>query len=127
MADKTKGKISLYALNKNMISQLSPLKLKEIDTGKSQIQDFLNISNNSYYLCLFAELKYYTVFKIEEGQTEKLVDILVNECLPSLGKIKSIHMTEKNDAVEIWVTEPNGNSAVGYLFGYDKGVVSCQK
>lgn len=117
--------MSLYDLNKQIISQLP--NMEDFEEAKQIITDYHNNMSNKYYMLLFRELNYFTLFNINPyDEIELVFEDEVIECLKNLGNIKSITMCDSEGSVECWVTTADDNTVVGYLFGYDGGVIECQ-
>ena len=65
------------------------------------------------------EISYFTLFKVNEPL---LFGDTVADCIPNVGTVKAVDITEANDAVEIWVIN-NDEPTCLYLFPYDMGLV----
>jgi hypothetical protein len=128
---------SLYDINKGLVEKNIPdLTEEELQDKKNIIVDFINNSNNAYYMLLCNERKDYTIFhrKYDEQNNnfydilgtneENLEKILIDECLPNRGHAKSIELTENQDAIEIWISI-DGESYCYYFFPYDTAVIEC--
>ena len=111
--------MDLYDMNKQIIAQLPDLT--DWDRVEQLFNDFHTSWRNKYYMMYGKEISYFTVFKIVEPH---LFGSVVMDCIPNVGIVKAIDLTETEDAVEIWVL-PDGEEDVTcmYLFGYDEGVV----
>ena len=109
--------LSLYDMNKQIIAQLPDLT--DWDRVETLLNDFYNLHHNTYYMMYGKEISYFTLFKVNEplmfGDT-------VADCIPNVGTVKAVDMTEANDAVEIWVMN-NDEPTCLYLFPYDMGLV----
>lgn len=126
---------TLYDLNKNLV-QKQEIKLSEgvINSKKLIIKDFLRKTKNHYYMLLSNERKDYTIFTINDNNLEweledyekkkydKLIDILVDECLFNRGEIRGIDLTKSKDAIEIWLSIEE-ESYVYYFFPYDAAII----
>lgn len=112
--------LSLYELNRTIISQLNPLSKEDIIEKKQDINNF--VSNNKFYMMYGREVSYFTVFHISDDKAEfsNLADGVL-ECLSVIGDIYSIEMVD-NTAIEIWVKFQDIVTCL-YLFPYDNGVV----
>lgn len=117
--------ISAYEMNKQIIGQMHELTKEELQEKKQLIYNFIEDYQNLYYMLLCRDINYYTLFARQNTNPELLEDILVDECLPSIGIIKSIESTENGEAIEIWMHDSEDNVYVAYLFPYDAGVVVC--
>ena len=128
---------SLYDVNKSLVEKnVVCLTDEEMQNKKDMIVDFINQSNNTYYMLLCNDRKDYTIFHrrySEESRNfydlaglnyENLEKILIDECLPNRGKTKSIEITEDQSAIEIWLSI-NGESYCYYFFPYDAAIIDC--
>ena len=117
--------MSAYDMNKQIIRQLSILDKVALQEKKELIVDFVNDTNNVYYMLLCRDINYYTLFARQDTNPELLEDIMIDECLPAIGQIKSVERTEDGSAVEIWIQDDLNNVYAVYFFPYDAGVVVC--
>lgn len=129
---------TLYDMNKNIVEKsVEALSEKEMQNKKNLIIDFINQSNNEYFMLLCNENKDYTVFhrnkKTDNGEFldlcegysgDRLEKVLIDECLPNRGRTKSIEIAQDNGAVEIWISI-EGESYCYYLFPYDTAIIEC--
>lgn len=117
---------NLYDMNKSIIeNNIPPMTKEEIEKSKTIIADYVFYKKNQYYMLLCNDRKDYTIFNIsKENHIIEAGRILVDECLSNRGKIKSIALTETEDAVEIWLSI-EGESYCYYFFAYDLGVIEC--
>ena len=116
--------LSLYDLNKNIISQLEPLDLNGIGEKMSLFKDFYNKTNNNHYMLLCKEYNYYTVFELKDMLQFPDFAGAVSNIISELGDVYSIDNDSTGGALEIWI-KPEGEETplVFYLFPYDQGVV----
>lgn len=118
--------ISLYELNKQIISQLPNYGEKEIQKAKELIKQYNKDSGATYYMLLSNEMRYYTIFSCGYGSMVDPFHSSVIDCLNAIGPIKSV---EKNNdgVIEIWCfSTVDEELHVFYLFPYDEGVVPCR-
>ena len=131
--------MTAYDINKQVIDQLPALTAEEIESNKDIIGQFVQNTNNEYYMLLCREKNYFTlchrvlgmnpspadnVRQYSEWPNELITtEDLIIECAKCLGEIKSIELVD--GAVEIWVTDPF-DTYVMYFFPYDGGVEACQ-
>lgn len=121
--------VSLYDMNKQIVSQLPVLNEEGLKEAKQIIRDYVYSENHQddYYMLLCHELKYFTVFVNDmECGLDEVIDKTIIDCLSSVGEIKSIEPTEDEEAIEIWITIPEGDTYVMYFFDYGRGVVPCR-
>lgn len=120
--------MTMYDLNKQIISQMPILDEGALDIARSKIVDYLIQTGCEYYMMLCRELNYYTVFQVVLNHSS--LPHAMNEviaCADYLGDIKSIEWEEDKGAIEIWITERENDKEtyVIYLFPYDAGVITC--
>ena len=129
---------TLYDINKNLVEKnVNILTNEELKNKKDLIIDFINNTNNAYYMLLCNEKKDYTIFhrnqKLKNGEFldrsegytgEYLETVLIDECLPNRGYTKSIELTENKDAIEIWISIDD-DSYCYYFFPYDNAIIEC--
>lgn len=113
--------MNLYEANKQIVSQLPEVNWdEELENYYNIIKDFVSTTNNSFYMLLCQEDRYYTLF--QTGCEGKSIDIELIDIIRNYGaQVKSFTLTENKDAIEIWL-----NSKVAYFFPYDAGVIKCQ-
>ena len=97
---------TLYEVNKNLV-QNAEKELTEgvLNSKKEIVKNFVNKTNNYYYMLLCNERKDYTIFTIgnienKEQKIEKLPFVLIDECLKNRGEIRVIELTEDKDAID---------------------------
>ena len=117
--------LSLYDMNKQIISQLPDLPYEII---KEKI-DFLNVFaqdiDSKYFMLLCKDIGYYTLFIKNEHSDEDFGSAVIS-CADYLGQVKSIELTEDQAAVEIWfVSRDTSEPYVMYLFNYEEGIIQC--
>lgn len=109
-----------------VVSQLPPMTDEELCDGLEVIRDFthkhLAQSNTGYYMLLCNELKYYTVFIVNNKYEERSEDV-VFECLENMGTIRQINV--EKDRVECWIS-CDDECHMFMLFDYDWGIVPCR-
>ena len=113
---------NLYDINKNIVAQ-NEIKLSEgiLNSKKEIIKNFINKTNNNYYMLLCNERKDYTVFH-NNNLSMETAKILVDECLINRGEIRGIDITKNKDAIEIWLMIED-EAFVYYFFPYDMGII----
>lgn len=109
--------MDLYDMNKQIIAQLPDLT--DWDRVEQLFNDFHANWRNRYYMMYGKEISYFTVFNIVEPH---LFGSVVMDCIPNVGVVKAIDLTEAADAVEIWVIYKDEPTCL-YLFPYDMGIV----
>ncbi len=123
--------LTMYDINKQLISQLPILNQEQQLEAIDSIQKFLNESNNHYYMLLCKEISYYTVFVLkDESMCPQQFSLAVDEilaCAEYIGDIKSVNRDNDADGIEIWVhpRKEDSEPIVMYLFGYDAGIIEC--
>ena len=118
--------MTLYDLNKNLVSQLMPLDDTELYEAGENILAFCEETRNKYYMLLCHELRYFTLFNYYVVTDRPLpnVEEEVIACAHDIGVIVSVE--NKDEAIEIWVKAENDEVYVMYFFPYDRGVIKCQ-
>ena len=119
--------IELYELNRSIIEQQGPME-NGYAKKMTLLQDFVNRTNNQFYMMYGKEIGYFTVFvrNLPAGTPYDLerLDMAVFECLLNVGPVYSVELTTEKDAVEIWVKDAERDLLTCmYLFPYDNGVV----
>ena len=115
---------TLYDINKSIIeNNIKELTEEEIEEKRDLIEAFLQRTTNKYYMLLCNDRKDYTVFVNEENDIDEFLTILLKECLPNRGIIKSIENTEDEQAIEIWLSI-EGESYCYFLFPYDEAIIT---
>ncbi len=109
--------LSLYDMNKQIIAQLPDLT--DWDRVEILLNEFYQVHHNTYYMMYGKEISYFTVFKVCKPH---LFGSVVMDCIPNVGTVKAIDLTEAKDAIEIW-TIYNDEPTCLYLFPYDMGIV----
>lgn len=117
---------TLYDMNKAMVKQ-AEIKLSEsvLNSKKEIIKNFIDKTNNNYYMLLCNERKDYTIFDLWSVKTDNLIkpaQCLVDECLIPRGEIRGIDLTKDKTAIEIWMIIDD-EAYVYYFFPYDNGVI----
>lgn len=114
-----------YDLYKTTVVQLPTLNMAQIEQAKGDIVRFREEHSNIYYMMLNRDINYYTLFVYDENNNikEDKFENAVVDCIKAQGEIKAISYQEDNNAIEFWVKTSDDACSVGYLFGYDEGVV----
>ena len=116
--------LSLYDINKQVVSQLPTLNKEELAEKYDLIDEFGSFKE--WCMLLGKEVGYYTVFHHIPKDAQETFASAVLDCCESLGEIKAIDWAnEDHSAIEIWITSPQATS-VFYLFDYSQGVIECQ-
>lgn len=110
--------LGLYDLNKQIISQLPDLE--DFSNAIISIRKLHGKYWNKYYMMYGKEISYFTLFEVC-GLNDFGQDII--DCCANVGTIKSMDMTETEDAIEIWVQPEETEPTCLYLFPYDSGLV----
>lgn len=118
--------MTLYEINKQIIAQMPALTSEQIAEKKQLLKNYQLHNVNWYFMLLCKEISYYTLFVIDEiNSNEKFEDVVI-ECIQNVGEIISIEEEKEAKSIEIWVKPEEGEPLVMYLFGYDRGVIVCQ-
>ena len=113
-----------YEINKNLVEKYEKeLTTKELQNKKTEIINFIQETKGQYYMLLCNDKKDYTIFNIlNKNNIEKMINILVDECLVNRGIIKGIDLTKDKCAIEIWLSIEN-EAFCYYFFKYDDAVI----
>jgi hypothetical protein len=114
--------LGLYDLNKQIISQLPALV--DFSNAIINIRKLHEKYWNKYYMMYGKEISYFTLFEVC-GLNDFGQDII--DCCVNVGTVKSMDMTETEDAIEIWVQPEEAEPTCLYLFPYDSGIVEVGK
>lgn len=124
---------TLYDVNKNIIQNSKELSQGVVNSKKEEIKNFLEKTNNEYYMLLCHERRDYTLFDLGyetyhayKEKCKKAADVLVDECLKNRGEIRGIDITKDKQAIEIWISIEE-DSYVYYFFPYNEGVVDIEE
>lgn len=126
--EKTQGelKMSLFDINKQIISQQPTYNEEQVKEAKLKIFQFkLDNVESHYFMLLSRDINYYTVLAIDKAAKENLEDVII-ELLHDWGDIKDIDFSEAKDSIDCWVKSFNDDMAFFKLFPYDIGVIECQ-
>lgn len=124
---KTELKMNLYDMNKAFIVNQNTLTSNDI---YNQIDKYITAfwldSPCKYFMLLCREQYDFTLFDFKSNEKTIFSISKANkelyECLKNRGEIKSIELTEKKDAIEIWLAVDK-EAFCYYLFPYDAGVI----
>lgn len=125
MSDISLG--TLYDVNKNLVLK-NEIELTDgvVNSKKEIITNFMRQMNNAYYMLLCNEKKDYTVFRMNDKDSDdsirEIVSILVDECLKNRGEIRGIDLTKDKDAIEIWLIIED-EAYCYYFFPYDVAII----
>ena len=113
-----------YELNQNLVEKYEKeLSQNEIENKKIEIKNFINETNNNYYMLLCHDQRDYTIFNLQNKEDNKeIINILIDECCFNRGKIKGIDKVD--GAIEIWLSIED-KSYCYYFFPYDAAVIIC--
>ena len=127
--------ISLYELNKSVISQL-PVFNENAWSGSEKIfNDWLDrqLSKEKkpkYFMLYGKDISYFTVFRRVFGTADfETFFAGLKEILTNIGDVYAIDPVEDDSAVEIWVRYIDEEQKINemtclYLFNYDEGVIT---
>jgi hypothetical protein len=126
-SDDSSLSIPLYEMNKMILSELPALNDEEIEKAKAVIREYVSNNADDYYMLLCHELKYFTVFAQDEYcDVDETIENVIFDCLNYVGTVKSVELSKDGGAIEIWVTTPEDDTYVMYLFDYGRGIVPCR-
>lgn len=119
-------KLTNYEINQQLVSQRPDLTKEEIMAADKKLEIYLHKQENKYYMLLCKDISYYTVFCLDETAPNSIWDEFII-CCEGIGKIKSIELTEQDDAIEVWVQPKDKTPVAMYFFSYDAGVIECTR
>ena len=107
--------MSLYDLNKYIISQLP--KLEDLTAAIDLINEFDKCVDSEYYMLLCRDISYYTIFNhfINNDNEFSNLGEAVLTCAQEIGELVSVELTADKGAIEIWA-KTNEDSLCMYLF-----------
>lgn len=110
-----------YDLSKSVVSQLPEL---DPSTKISLINEYIDETENVFYMLYGKEINYFTILFLNERSYLEAEDPgeVVIECLSNIGKIRAIELDEDNNVLEMWVMNGDQPTCV-YMYGYDDGMV----
>lgn len=115
--------MNLYEFNKVGYSSVPALTEAEEKKAINLIHEYIKNKEESYYMMLNHDVHYYTLFKWETCSSLAFAQE-VFDVAKSLGKIKSIEVSENGEMVEIWILNIMTNECYMYgFFAYDQGVI----
>ena len=112
--------LSVYDINKNLMSEEKPLDVIAANIAIKKAADEILASFKTYWMLLSNERKDYTVFIIKNSKKleEELKETILNR-----GQLLDITKQEDGN-FEIWVRDPDTNeNFIYYLFDYTFGIV----
>ena len=110
---------NLYEANKKLVeANEKPLSKTAIRESKTKLLNFLNSTNNYYYMLLCHEKRDYTIFKTNKtlDGNKYNIDVLVDEIACSRGIIKGIDVLDDSMAVEFWISHDNESFVYMFVF-----------
>ena len=117
--------MNMYDINKQIIAQLPAINEADMIAVKREIiRKYCDQMKAEYYMLLCRDINYYTVFKIDLKLADETIEDVLVDCANYIGAIKSIGLTEDEQAIELWMTNEE-DTYVAYFFPYDKGVIVC--
>lgn len=117
--------VNLYELNKTLYKSLPTINFNELQKKKMEIETWIHLCNNKYFMLLNREKADYTLFAITgtgAAITKELVD-LINE---RANAIKSIEIDNEEMWIQFWI-EKDHEIYMYAFFPYDNGVIECQE
>lgn len=125
MRGKGELNMSLYDINKNLMSQLPEYTHEQVKELEEKIDKLINEKhiNNNYFMLLCNDIHYYTVFHFNPEEADfRTVGEGVTYLLYESGYTITAD-EECDDHFEIWVKKDKEAYAF-MLFPYDQGVVN---
>lgn len=121
--------MSLYELNQNSVMQFPPITEEEFTNNYyEKIANWMNSTNQNYYMLLSNRYNYYSLFVHKEFGAEEDLEPLPSilwEILSNFSRVYSISFDKENNAWEIWACVNYNDKApeIFYLFPYEAGVI----
>ena len=112
--------MTLFAFNKQIISQLPDYTDEQIDELAKAITIWRKSKKDNYYLMYGRELNYFTLFAKDTAAIGDFTNEVIDCLKIGFDAIKEYDVND--EAVEIWVRSGEDVSVL-YLFCYDSGVV----
>jgi hypothetical protein len=112
--------LNLYALNKQVVSQLPSLSDDDLNNLATVLTSWRDTRVGNKFLMYGKEIGYFTLFE-QDGDSDETFGEVVVDCLRSFDAVKDYEVS--GEAIELWV-ETEGDVVVLYLFNYDAGVVT---
>lgn len=117
--------MNMYSINKQIISQLPAINEADMIAVKREIiRKYCDEMKAEYYMLLCRDINYYTVFRIDLKLADETIEDAIIDCANYIGTIKSVGLTEDEQAIELWMTHED-DTYVAYFFPYDEGVIVC--
>ena len=119
--------ISLYELNKSIVSQLAPkLTVEEQEGSCALINDYRSLNGNIHYMLLCKDISYYTIFEPVDSEKSDYAYLgnAVLDCVSDIGQFICADLTEDKGAIELWVRTTEEENLCMYLFGCEQLIVT---
>lgn len=118
--DKTSNvDVSLYDINKQIISQMPEITKEEAIKILDDYQ-WMHAST-SYFGFMSFEKHYFTIFHRTENKQDTMFAAIALDCIQNIGHLKTLNI--ENETLEVWLDI--GNEIYQYLiFPYDEGIVN---
>jgi hypothetical protein len=117
--------MSLYELNKSIISQL-PAKITyaEQHEDREKINKFFGKNGRTSYMLLCKDISYYTFFEKKNlfSAFDSFAEAVL-ECVKNVGSLLDVEVSEDGELVEIWVRTEKENICM-YLMDAEPFCVS---
>lgn len=112
--------LNLYALNKQIVSQLPPFDIQRLEDAKETLENWKKV--DTPYLLYGKEISYFTLFYPTNKEEDTFVDC-VFDCLESLSTTIYSFDVASDNAIEIWIGLEEDDATALYLFDYSEGMV----
>ncbi len=128
-------KLSLYELNKSVVSQLPVFNKEAWDGAEKIVNDWFSRQLDQekkpkYFMLYGKDISYFTVFRrVSAGADYDDLFTGLKDVLADLGDVYAIDPTEDDGAIEVWIRYIDEDRDIDdivclYLFIYDEGVVT---
>ena len=127
--------MSLYELNKSIISQLPVFDNNAWNGAEKIVNDWISSQlsqekKSRYFILYGKDISYFTVFRrVSAGADYEDFFSGLKDLLASIGDVYAIDPVKDNSAMEIWVRYIDEEQKIDemtclYLFNYDEGVIT---
>lgn len=116
--------MKLYDLNKAGYASIPTLTEKEAKQAVELIKNFLEETEEKYYMVLNHDVHYYTMYNWRPNNNSRIFAQDVYSLLEERGSIKAVELSENGDMIEFWIYNSKTEECNMYgFFPYDQGVI----
>lgn len=114
--------LTLYDLNKQMYSQMSPMTKETMHPLLTNIGDWFSKSRSKWFMLMCYELRYYTIFNFARPYYNKALTEL-QACAYGMGDVVGIEYNHERDYWEIWIKNREGTDTNMFVLFDCSGLV----